>query len=733
MSINFSLKPAAISEIFAKLKTIYSAENNSACEEIADLVKENGYLPYSHIKALKTLTPAQVIAGIEAKFEYNKVLNNGKFNFETLSPIARKGYRDSSWIQKEQTAVKLINLAALGDGNKTKDTATFINILTQILILPPCTTMYILPFYPREFGCAYLPKSSEVTNVLCDKIINKNFGFDAKQQVQLILAFAQLAGHATMYDVLPQTARYSKAVLAKPEIARWFDIGELIEKIKLEIEKLDCADKIIELLKEHLVGNHIEIDRKLKMDYENASEKLIEKKKEFSDEMMKRENQTLLHKKVKEIVTCILDVEFSKELTEEDITKQDEIISTLIEKGLWPAPGGAWCSCGVPVFDEMCPHATYPLFKHFNVDGIDVTKFANLNCQTPYYFFNFDTKTYNEDVIEFYINSLKKLQKDYNFDGFRVDHIDHIVDRVSEQDGLPISYRAPRIVLSRANSEMKKIIPYFATLAEYMLWDGFLKEYHQDMHFDLLWGNDIISQSEKSLPKMFDDLKMLEEYNRNLPEGIQKLSILKTYNNQDGEFLEIDQYPGQLGENGALFKWFKYRTIVSAPFAARPMLYVDGDESFTKEGTEFTIGNETSMKREDNEEFFQKFKAIAKFTSTCKFCLEGKSELLRYDEDGFAVWKNSKEDREDALLVVANSQYETEKKRSYDENGNLVINNLTGEELSNKTFELDGFYVESEFVYKNGEFIETKLDKSNKIEYKTIKPSEFHLYRIRKA
>ena len=31
------------------------------------------------------------------------------------------------------------------------------------------------------------------------------------------------------------------------------------------------------------------------------------------------------------------------------------------------------------------------------------------------------------------------MQKEYNFDGFRVDHIDHIVDEVSEKDGIPIS------------------------------------------------------------------------------------------------------------------------------------------------------------------------------------------------------------------------------------------------------------------------------------------------------
>ena len=109
--------------------------------------------------------------------------------------------------------------------------------------------------------------------------------------------------------------------------------------------------------------------------------------------------------------------------------------------------------------------------------------------------------------------SMKKLQKDYNFDGFRVDHIDHIVDNVSEKDGNPISYRAPRKVLGMLNSEMKEHVLYFATLAEYMLWDNYLKEYHEDMGFDLLWGNDIVSQSFKNPQTIADDNTQLSNYN----------------------------------------------------------------------------------------------------------------------------------------------------------------------------------------------------------------------------
>ena len=63
---------------------------------------------------------------------------------------------------------------------------------------------------------------------------------------------------------------------------------------------------------------------------------------------------------------------------------------------------------------------------------------------------------------------------------------------------------------------MKNKIPYFGTLAEYMLWDDFLKEYHEDMNFDLLWGNDIVSQSSKTPECIAQDNNHLSNYNVNL-------------------------------------------------------------------------------------------------------------------------------------------------------------------------------------------------------------------------
>ena len=738
ITMDFVMNRENLSSLFADLKKLYKVSpEDKDIKKIVSLVKKHGYLPVSQQEALETLSPAQIVAGLEEKFKQNNTFDGKKFIYDDLSPVKRAGYNDSSWIQKEQHNIKLINLCALGNGKKTTETARFYEILAQFLILPVGdrengilnSTIYMVPFHPREFGCAYLPKSSEVTDALCDKEINKKFGLNAKEQVQVLLAFAQLAGHPIMYDVLPQTARYSKGVLSNPHIARWFDIKELISKIENEIDNLDYSKEIKNILKSYLKGNYKEIKEDLQEDYEKALDDLIDKKKEFSSQMLSRENQDKLHKRIKKFIADILNVSEDKILQEEDIHDQLKIILALINEGLWPAPGGAWNSCGVPVFDKMCNGADYPMFRHFNVDDVDVTEFANLDCQTPYYFYNFDKKTFNEDVIEFYINSLKKLQKDFNFDGFRVDHIDHIVDRVSQKEGLPISYRAPRIVLQRANETMKSIIPYFATLAEYMLWDGFLKEYHQDMKFDLLWGSDIISQGSKNVKTIFEDLKILEEYNNQIYDG-PKLSILKSYNNQDGEFSAIDQYPGQLGEAGALLKFFKYKFIVGGNNASRPVMFVDGDESFTKTGTERTIGEETSLIRENNKSFFKKFNAINEFAGTCKFCKWGKSYLIRCDEDGFCAWINSLNGYDNQVLFVINENYPTEKIRHCDEDNNVTIENKIGKAVNSKTLELGSNILLSEFIYKNGSFVETPIDGNNSICYDELKPSEFHIYRI---
>lgn len=753
---NKNEKSIEINNIYSALKKAYPSDKISEerKKELSGLIKKYGYLPYPYIKALEELTPEEILFGLEIKWADNGIFKNGKFDFQDdkISVLARNNVKNSSWIQKEGHDIKLINLAGLGDGNKTKETGKFMDWLRQLLILPTGnlkhhifnTTIYLIPFHPREFGCAYLPKSSEVSEKLYDENIEKITGLNAKGQVQTFITLAQLAGHPVIYDILPQTGRFSKAVLANPEIARWYDINILNKELEENIDRIaknmpeSFDDEDVELVKniykDSQNGSTGDLSSHFKNIYDTFDSLMTEAKKKLSNVMMQKDNQEKIQKRARDIVAKIHSFKANQKLTEDDITKQLDAIQELIKEGLWPAPGGAWCSAGVPIYDKMSECGGYPTFKHYDYKGEDVTSFANLDCQTPYYFCFLEKGTLNTPVIDYFVNYMINLQKDYNFDGFRVDHIDHIVDKVSENNGRPISYRAPRVVLNKLNKTMKKNIPYFGTLAEYMLWDDFLKEYHKGMNFDLLWGNDIVSQCEKTPEKITEDNQHLANYNVNFKNG-EKLSILKTYNNQDGEFRCIDQYPGQLGENGALYKWFKYKFLPGGKFAGRPMLYVDGDESFTKRGIEKVIGEEISMARENNYDFYKKFNAIDMFVKNNPIITEGEAQIIIQDDDGFSAWIISRVPDKTAYLVVSNYKYANERVTMFDENNKSYSEIMEGKPVFDKTINLPlDCSIQKEYYIEDDEFKSNAFDtETSTLHFDKLDASEFRVYELKRA
>lgn len=744
-----------LNAVYAKIKAYYGF--NTISEErklyLDEQLEKYGYLPYPHIKVLEELSEAETLYALEKKWEKEGVLKNGIFEFDNnqISPLCRRGIDNPDWIKKEQHNIKLVNLAGLGDGNKTQEPGKFIDWLRQLLILPSgmpekgvlACTIYLIPFHPREFGCAYLPSGYGVSPNLEDKQLKEACGLDVEEQVKLFIELSQLAGHPVIYDVLPQSGRYSKLVLSNPQIARWFDIPKLIalieddaQKIAIELKKEYEADDV-EIVK-NLVINILnsgagDISENYLKLYNEFLDKLLENKKSFSEEMMKKNNQIELVKRVKKIVAKVNGNSEKAVLCEDDIKKQGEIIQELIKEGLWTAPGGAWCSSGVPVFDKMSECATYPMFRHFDYKDNDVTEFANLDCQTPFYFVFLENGQYNNSVIDFYVDFLKKMQSKYNFDGYRVDHIDHVADSISEADGVPISYRAPQKVLAKVNSALKAKNPYFATLAEYMLWDRLYAQYHYNMKFDILWGNDIIMQSKKTPQLIVEDNQELAQFNTN---NISKsmLSILKTYNNQDGEFREINQYPGQLGENGALFKWLKLKFLPGGKNANRPVMFIDGDESFTKTGIEGVIGAEVSMPREKNYNFFEKFDAINRFALQCELTREGEAEIILQEDDGFCAWLISKEMVKESLLVIANWLPNEQEVQEVNDDGIKISVVKKSLPVENKLIELPCDYTvvaEVKLPEYGIEMWEQQLEnQTNIVKVERLEPSEFRIFKL---
>ena len=746
-------KDADLNSIYQKLKEAYPADNISEIRKkyLSMHIQKYGYLTYSFQKAQEELTKEETLFALEEKWKQNNVFRDGKFCFKNnqVSVLARNQEKTSDWFKREGHNIKLINLAALGNGNKSPEAGKFFDWLKQLLILPTGnisndiynTTIYLIPFHPREFGCAYLPKSSEVSEKLKDLDIEEITGMDVKAQVQTFIQMAQLAGHPVIYDILPQTGRFSKFVLANPQVARWYDINELQKQLLAKVDEVaeflskDHDQDDIQIVKDiyiqRLQGNCGDLSPAFQELYNNFEGIMIEHKKQFSNTMLSRAYQTKLHKRVKDLIAKIHEFKSDKKkLLESDITRQIDSIQMLMNDGLWPAPGGAWCSAGIPVYDGMSECGGYPMFRHFDYKGDDVTSFANLDCQTPYYFVNLENGKFNENVIDMFIDSMKELQQDYNFDGFRIDHIDHVVDEVSERNGVPISYRAPRYVLNKLNTTMKKKIPYFATLAEYMLWDKFYKEYHQDMKFDLLWGNDIVSQFDKTPEKIADDNLELANYNIKFKKG-NMLSILKTYNNQDGEFHCIDQYPAQLGEKGALYKWAKYKLLPGGKYAQRPMLYVDGDESFTQGGVEYTIGEEVAMQRSSNEDFYTKFDAIDRFVKNNSIINRGEAQIIVDDEDGFSAWLITREPMRKAYLVVSNHKYPTEKVTKTAPTGESYKEIVEGFAIFDKEIYIPSDYdLKYEYVLKEKDYEPQTMESTDSIKFDKLEPGEFRIFEL---
>lgn len=745
-----------LNKIYDELKKAYPFDSIPELRKkyLSMHIQKYGYLTYSFQKAQEELTNEETLFALEEKWKQNNVFKNGKFSYRQnqISVLARHQEKNSDWFKKEGHNIKLLNLAALGNGNESKETGKFFDWLKQLLILPSGnlenhiynTTIYLIPFHPREFGCAYLPKSSEVSSKLKDEYIEEITGLDAKGQVQTFIEMAQLAGHPVIYDILPQTGRFSKFVLANPQVARWYDITELQKQLTAKVDEVaeflskDHDQDDIQIAKDvyiqRMQGNSGELSPAFQELYNNFDGIMIEHKKKFSNAMLEHSYQLKIQKRVREIVTRVHEFKKDKQkLEEKDITKQIDTIQALMQEGLWPAPGGAWCSAGVPVYDGMSECGGYPVFKHFDYKGDDVTAFANLDCQTPYYFVNLENGRYNEDVVNLFIENMKKLQQDYNFDGFRVDHIDHIVDEVSEQNGRPISYRAPRYVLNKLNTTMKKKIPYFATLAEYMLWDNFYKEYHEDMKFDVLWGNDIISQFDKTPEKIMEDNQYLTNYNSKFKKG-NMLSILKTYNNQDGEFHCIDQYPAQLGETGALYKWAKYKLLPGGKYAQRPMMYADGDESFTQGGLEYTIGEEVSMPRACNDNFFNKFDAIDRFVKNNNIITDGEAQIIVDDEDGFSAWLITKEPMKTAYLVVSNHKYPTEKVTKTAATGENYKEIVEGYAIFDKQIHIPGDYnLKSEYILNEKDYEPQTVENTDTLHFEKLEPSEFKIFELERG
>ena len=160
-------------------------------------------------------------------------------------------------------------------------------------------------------------------------------------------------------------------------------------------------------------------------------------------------------------------------------------------------------------------------------------------------------------------------------------------------------------------------------------------------------------------------------------------------------------------------------------------MYIDGDESFTKTGMEYIIGNEVSMKRAKDYDFYAKFDAIDRFVKNSPVITDGEAHIIRQDDDGFVVWQIQKEGLKNSILVAANYNSPTEK-FCVEENGNCWTEEREGREVFDKTIELSCDYsIVSEFRFDGTDYMEEKfVAATNSLSFGKLMPAEFKFFTV---
>ena len=191
---------------------------------------------------------------------------------------------------------------------------------------------------------------------------------------------------------------------------------------------------------------------------------------------------------------------------------------------------------------------------------------------------------------------------------------------------------------------------------------------------------------------------------------------------------------------------FRSKFIPGGKFAKRPVLLVDGDESFTKVGIERVISKESSMVRNYDWNFFEKFNALDYFAQHDKLLNTGRAVLHNQENNGFVCWeivpddsqKSKKNEKQPTYLVVANYFAPYEIKDVQFEDGHIEKKNVRGTITRDNTVKLKrGKKLVSYFDFELDElnkcmFVEKPLENDivKQITFKELRPGEFKVYKM---
>jgi hypothetical protein len=528
------------------------------------------------------------------------------------SPVQNKN--NTSWITK--SSISFMNVRAVG--SKDRKHGDFVNA-TKVLPCFRVEAIHLSPFFDHALGVLYAP---EDLSTISDDFVNEYYSIalSPKDQLKFFIKTCHLLGKVVGFDLLSNTAQFSRIALTYPEYFRWLKF----EKVNGEVRLADGKTQ---------------------------------------EEQLKPEYQKKIHEQVRQIVKSVLKKYGLKSLldsrTETIRTAHLEIIHNMIENFIWTIPSHTWNGVGLPEFSHYVADKNYPEFRYINMKGEDHRDHA-FGMLTPYKFYdNLPINSFPKDdnlpildrkVLRFFSSIFLNIRKEYEFDFIRWDYTDHVFDSVYKNNpNIPVSDRITPFVIKKTIQRVQKKYLNVGMFFERMGTD--IKNYYK-VFADVLLGDDIwFDLSKKYVLKTLKLSKYIQKFNS---KRNRKITVAYAIDTHDTGNPLINRTPLiREGEEGVILRMFLSR-FGSAGDGFRPKYECIGTQDGSLGLFEANISTKI-LDWADNRRINNAYHNIEDvFESNKNLILNGTIEFIK-SKGKVVYWKIS-DSRESIVCVVNTSK-----------------------------------------------------------------------------
>ncbi len=596
-------------DYLSKLKVLALAEsqdNGFSYKELDEIAQRlyDEYMTLGYVRE----TPSKMVELPTYSFVLFLEMLASRKGWNVESPV--KSESSTNWITK--FSISFMNVRAVGSKNRKH--GDFINA-TKVLPCLRVDAIHLSPFFDHALGVLY---AAEDFSTISDEFVNEYYSIavSPKDQLRFFIKTCHLFGKVVGFDLLSNTAQFSRIALTYPEYFRWLKF----EKVGGEVRLADGKTQ---------------------------------------EEQLRPEYQKKIHEQVRHIVRSVLKKYGLKSFWEGRIevirTAHLEIIHNMIENFIWTIPSHTWNGVGLPEFSYYVIDKNYPEFRYINMKGEDHRDHA-FGMLTPYKFYdNLPINSFPKDdnlptldkkVLRFFSSIFLNVRKEYEFDFIRWDYTDHVFDSIYKDDpNIPVSDRITPFVIKKTIQRIHRRYPNVGMFFERMGTD--IKNYYK-VYADVLLGDDIwFDLDKKYVLRTLRLSRYIQKFNS---RKIRKITIAYAIDTHDTANPLINRTPLiREREEGVMLRMFLSR-FGSAGEGFRPKYECIGTQDGSLGLFEANVSTKI-LNWADNRRINNAYHNIEDvFESHKNLILSGEIEFIK-SKGKVVYWKISN-DRESIVCLV---------------------------------------------------------------------------------